>query len=213
MKTLKKPYKAICIALAFAIVSCQTVKNEQETLEKNLSDIEAEQVLSQFAYSDEFIEFLSDETNFNKTKSPYLTRREAAFRIKLYKYYETARDGSFEPKKDIYGFTFPLQNFMDFADSIKAYNDLPDLPKDKVITGVRVYKSWRFLSDSLTEEVFMVPTIGESWSNLYQIDDDFKVNLSDFFHEIKNINFETDSVDLILDASIPCPNNCNGETK
>lgn len=181
-----------------------------DLVEQDISEKELEQILTKFTYSKEFLKHLeTNKNNFGNVENSYLSQKEAAFRIKLHKYFETSRDREYDPLKDIYGFTFSLKSFLAFTDSIKGYNDRANLPEADQITGVRVYQSWRYIGKDLTEEVFMIPTVGIDGRNLYLIDDDFKVKLSNFFNEVEINKFFNDSDDLILDASIPCPNNCN----
>jgi len=58
------------------------------------------------------------------------------------------------------------------------------------------------------KEVFMVPVLSTGL-NFYKIDDDLDVKSSEFSNIIENLGSITTEDDLILDSSVPCPNNCN----
>ena len=54
----------------------------------------------------------------------------------------------------------------------------------------------------------MVPVLSTGL-NFYKIDDDLDVKSSEFSNIIENLGSITTEDDLILDSSVPCPNNCN----
>ena len=183
----------------------------------SLSNLDSLQNL--FTLSEDFLADLNRNKGNFIDGSPYIKKEDAKGRIAVYKAHETilrAKLGElYDPKKDIYGFTFKLEHLDDFLKKIKEHNIDHVGDSAKVIVGVRAYKSWRIIDGKLAPEIFLMPTIA-SRGNLYRnVDSDLSVGKKDLkdglnslflFDSLKNGD---DPGDLILDTSIPCPNNCN----
>lgn len=191
-----------------------SIMNVQNPID-SLSNLDS--LMSLFTLSEDFLNGLNNNNEMSFTETdPFIKEGDARDRIVVYKAHETilrARLGErYDPKTDVYGFTFKLEHLEEFLLKIKVHNiDHAGDPK-KVITGVRAYKSWRLIEGKLTPEIFLMPTIA-SRANLYTVDNDLSVGEDDLEKSLNGL-FEVnadpnDSNDLILDTSIPCPNNCN----
>ena len=192
------------------IISCQPSKtiddNNNDSLDQQLtasSSIE-DSLLNLLNYSDEFLEDLKDNKN-NFVNHPFIDPADARRRLNIHKGFEGLRTPNYNAKKDIYGFTFSLENVESFLEIIRDYNNQVS-NADSTIQAIRVYQSYRLQNGVPIEEVFMIPVI-KSGANIYDIDDDINVNTDKLVTSLNLDNF--DDPGMILDASVPCPNQCN----
>jgi len=95
-----------------------------------------------------------------------------------------------------YGYSFGVNNFLEFANYVDSLKNNGTPNRGKII-GVRVYKA--ITKDTITNkkyyDVFMIPVAEDGFD--YPKIHDFKDN--DFL----------DGGDGILNASVPCPDQCN----
>jgi len=134
----------IIATIAIVVFSCnsniqeQSQKNSsiEETTLNQISQLTAyeDSLLNLLNYSDEFISKLNNNKNKFTPTNPRIPRGVAKTRIKFYKLYEAlarAECGqSYNPKKDIYGFTFDISSLNDFMSQINLHNTDTATPKD-----------------------------------------------------------------------------------
>jgi hypothetical protein len=118
--------------------------------------------------------------------------------------YKDFKDPKYSAKKDIYGFSFGINKVNEFMKKIDDHNKKFPYPHERSITGVRVYFGMRNikrekLTDTLINDVFLVPVIKKGGKNFYPIDNDHDPNSKTFAAETK----------MILNSSLPCPNHCD----
>ena len=173
----------------------------------------------------------SEESSFNceKKESSYIPVKTALEALDKFK----SRQGIFyRVKRRAYGHYFPMDTLKVYWEKIEEFNRL-QTDESKKINGIRIYRSrndYRCIKQCddqgrvidckpiKYDDVFLIPTIGDR-DNLYKIDPDYdKANLSlKAYFKLLSKEFLKDFGDeallndesLILNASIPCPNNCD----
>jgi hypothetical protein len=95
----------------------------------------------------------------------------------------------------IYGFSFGVESFLNFADDVRS---LDEAGTGKKLLGVRVYLSRNMRGSQEIPDAFLVP-IGLDGYSIYDLDE-CKINKQDTT-KIRNGG-------TILNTSAPCPNQC-----
>lgn len=202
---MKRLYFIQSIFAALLIIGCDA-NTEQENASYESTDQQNDSLFSKYTVPSGKVAGIVD--NIVQDTTPFITTSEAALRIANYKEYMRLLGQElgkpYNPKIDAYGFIFSLENVNLLLDRIRMYNDT--VPDTEAITGIRIYKSRKPVlvneKEILVEEVFMLPTIGIR--NFVNIDPDF-----DPSGENVKTGGDDDDGSVILDASVPCPNQCS----
>lgn len=184
--------------ISATVISCSSPKEEkaEQQISDDTSRISSTQTVSE--YSDDFIDSLRSSP-ITKTSGDFITADEAWGKLEMYKKYRRNQNSSYNPKKDVYGFTFGVERLRQLIAKIDSLN----IKHSDSLAGVRVYFARRKRTGTPPEinDVFLIP-VGKNGRNVYPVDDDYNPN-----------KIVAEEPVLILNRSSPCPNQCDTKKK
>jgi len=198
-----KPIKAICTTCCLVawLSACdqKTSQVDQQQLTESAASAKMKSLTQPLSFlSEQTLDSVCRHRPMDPDQGDPIDTLKAAKKLAAYKAIRDV-DGTYDAKKDIYGFAFGLNTIKELTTAIDKYNAAH--PANS-ITGIRVYMGISSTSTGPIPDAFLMPVL-QSGHNLFDIDPDFgKEKLAP-----KEMVFDADAPPIV-NTSAPCPNRC-----
>lgn len=206
------------IFVTIVFLSSCVSQNEYDELNEKYQALKAdiEETESKSMIEQSFLDSLCQKRDIDPMTGSRIPWQEAKDKLSEYKRRMRDADPNYDPKNDIYGYTFGLTHMSDLLDDIDTYNRFLPANNPNRITGIRIYKSWNFSKDPY-EELFLIPVIRDKGLNVFNVDPDYTKSSDSTYQSleivwsqfVKEKGKDLNNMDPILNTSKPCPNLCD----